>query len=82
MTMAPKQPTSDFFKQTAAKRPQTAQDKTAAAAKLIVESEAAKRAELTASLRAARLAKDAGSPVPDSHPDDVPSSPKPAKTRT
>ena len=48
--------------------PQTPHDKTAAAAKLIVETEATKRADRTAALKAARLARDAV-PVPDRHPE-------------
>ena len=47
--------------------PQTPHDKTAAAAKLIVETEATKRADRTAALKAARLARDAV-PVPDKRP--------------
>lgn len=39
--------------------PQTPHDKTAAAAKLIIETEATKRADRTAALKAARLARDA-----------------------
>ncbi|PYF06723.1 hypothetical protein C8J30_1245 [Rhodobacter viridis] len=39
--------------------PQTPHDKTAAAAKLIIETEATKRADRSAALKAARLARDA-----------------------
>ncbi|WP_444453215.1 hypothetical protein ACTTAI_19465 [Rhodobacter capsulatus] len=39
--------------------PQTPHDKTAAAAKLITETEASKRADRSAALKAARLARDA-----------------------
>lgn len=42
--------------------PQTAHDKTAAAAKLIIETEATRRADRTATLKAARLARDAAMP--------------------
>ena len=42
--------------------PQTPHDKTAAAAKLIIETEATRRADRTATLKAARLARDAGTP--------------------
>jgi len=43
------------------KPPVTAQDKTDAAVRLITEAETAKRADLTAALRAARLARDTAS---------------------
>ncbi|WP_223230725.1 hypothetical protein [Rhodobacter capsulatus] len=47
--------------------PQTPHDKTAAAAKLIIETEATKRADRTAALKAARLARDAAA-LPDAPP--------------
>ncbi|WP_249306483.1 hypothetical protein [Rhodobacter capsulatus] len=47
--------------------PQTPHDKTAAAAKLIIETEATKRADRTAALKAARLARDA-TDLPDVPP--------------
>ena len=40
--------------------PQTPFDKTAAAAKLITETDAARRADRSAALKAARLAREAG----------------------
>lgn len=51
--------------------PQTAQDRTAANAQQIVAQQAEKRADLTLSLRAARLARDAvGAPVePEPEPE-------------
>ncbi|SDE84833.1 hypothetical protein SAMN04244550_01182 [Rhodobacter capsulatus] len=47
--------------------PQTPHDKTAAAAKLIIETEATKRADRTAALKEARLARDAAA-LPDAPP--------------
>nr|WP_319250527.1 hypothetical protein [uncultured Celeribacter sp.] len=47
-----------LFRQTATK-PATPHDRTAAAAREITETEVARRADLTASLKAARLARDA-----------------------
>ncbi|KFE34674.1 hypothetical protein BMG00_11085 [Thioclava marina] len=48
-----------FFRELAPK-PGTAQDKTDAAVRIIREAEAEKRADLTATLRAARLERDEG----------------------
>ena len=55
--MPRKNKTSGFFRETAP-APATAQERTDAAVKLIRETEAETRADLTARLRAARLARD------------------------
>lgn len=54
--MSSKKPSLGLFREIPA--PLTPFEKTAAAAKTIIETEASKRADLTASLRAARLARD------------------------
>ncbi|TNE65484.1 MAG: hypothetical protein EP336_12375 [Rhodobacteraceae bacterium] len=56
-----------MFRQTTSK-PATPHDRTAAAAREIIETEAARRADLTASLKAARLARDAGKDATDAPP--------------
>ncbi|SFJ81569.1 hypothetical protein [Celeribacter neptunius] len=65
--MSNKDKAAALFRQTTAK-PATAHDRTAAAAREIVETEANRRADLTASLKAARLARDAGRDAPDGPP--------------
>ena len=47
--------------------PQTPHDKTTAAAKLIIETEATKRADRSAALKATRLTRDAAA-LPDAKP--------------
>lgn len=42
--------------------PQTAMDRTTAEARLIIDEEAKRRSDLTASLKAARMARDAARP--------------------
>lgn len=61
--MPRKDKTSGFFREIAAP-PSTAQERTDAAVRLIRETEADARADRTASLRAARLARDAGGAPP------------------
>ncbi len=58
MAMTRKTPSPGLFREIP-RPPQTAYEMTAAAAKSIVETEAAKRADRTAALKAARLARDA-----------------------
>ena len=60
-------PVTAAFMREATRPPLTPYEKTAAAAKEIVETDALKRAERTSSLKAARLARDAD-PVADSAP--------------
>lgn len=57
--MPRKEKLNGFFRELAPK-PGTAQDKTDAAVRIIREADAEKRADLTASLRAARLERDEG----------------------
>jgi len=61
--MPRKDKTSGFFREIA-QAPTSAQERTDAAVKLIRETEAETRADLTASLRAARMARDAGGMPP------------------
>ncbi|NHM20362.1 hypothetical protein [Tritonibacter mobilis] len=65
--MPHKHKAASLFRQTTAK-PVTPHDRTAAAAREIIETEAARRADLTASLKAARLARDAGKAAPPDAP--------------
>ncbi len=65
--MPRKDKTKAFFREIA-QAPVTAQDRTDAAVKLIRETEAESRADLTASLRAARMARDAGGTPPAAPP--------------
>jgi hypothetical protein len=65
--MPHKDKAASLFRQTTSK-PATPHDRTAAAAREIIETEAARRADLTASLKAARLARDAGRDAPDGPP--------------
>ncbi|WP_417278788.1 hypothetical protein [Celeribacter sp.] len=65
--MPRKEKVTSLFRETATK-PATPHDRTAAAAREIIETEAARRAELTANLKAARLARDAHQAAPDAAP--------------
>ncbi len=65
--MPRKDKAASLFRQATAK-PATPHDRTAAAAREIIDTEAARRAELTATLKAARLARDAGRNAPDGPP--------------
>ncbi|WP_066704459.1 hypothetical protein [Celeribacter ethanolicus] len=65
--MPHKDKAASLFRQTTSK-PATPHDRTAAAAREIIETEAARRADLTASLKAARLARDAGKDATDAPP--------------
>lgn len=60
--MPRKDKTSGFFRDIA-QAPSTAQERTDAAVKLIRETEAEKRADLTARLRAARIAREGSGPA-------------------
>lgn len=65
--MPRKDKTSGFFRDVA-KAPSTAQERTDAAVRQIRETEAELRADLTASLRAARMERDAGGTPPADEP--------------
>ncbi|MGD9919327.1 MAG: hypothetical protein AB7U46_15025 [Paenirhodobacter sp.] len=65
--MPRKDKTRGLFREIA-QAPTTAQERTDAAVKLIRETEADSRADLTASLRAARMARDAGGTPPAAPP--------------
>ncbi|MFC3570429.1 hypothetical protein [Paracoccus sp. TOH] len=58
--MAPKDKAKGLFRDPA---PMTAMDRTTSEARLIIEEQKQRRAELTASLRAQRLARDAAGPT-------------------
>jgi hypothetical protein len=74
--MTPKKPSPGLFRETPY-LPQTPFEKTAAAAKQITETDAKKRAELSATLKAARLERHVGAdpaPASDTPPKAAPKS--------